>query len=101
MLAAEGGLTNDDGTITGGSSVPLELVSSGLPASVRRDFPLLAVFVALRLPEEVRSRIPQILTGQIAVAAFDANSGLVSATGVSCPASWTTSTAGRSSAPLA
>ena len=40
--AAEGGLTNDDGTITGGSSFPLELVSSGLPASVRREFPHLA-----------------------------------------------------------
>ena len=45
--AAEGGLVNDDGTITGGSSVPLQLVSSGLPASVRREFPHLASYEAL------------------------------------------------------
>ena len=83
--AAEGGLTNDDGTITGGSSFPLELVSSGLPTSVRREFPHLASYEVLRVPASVRSRIQAILTGQIAVAAFDANGGLVSATGVQLP----------------
>ncbi len=83
--AAEGGLTNDDGTITGGSSFPLELVSSGLPASVRREFPHLASYEALRVPASVQSRIEAILTGQLAVAVFDANGGLVSATGVQLP----------------
>ena len=83
--AAEGGLTNDDGIITGGSSFPLELVSSGLPASVRREFPHLATYEVLRVPASVRSRIQAILTGQIAVAAFDANGGLVSTTGVQLP----------------
>jgi pullulanase-type alpha-1,6-glucosidase len=83
--AAEGGLTNEDGTITGGSSFPLELVSSGLPASVRREFPHLASYEVLRVPASVRSRIQTILTGQIAVAAFDTNGGLVSATGVQLP----------------
>ncbi len=83
--AAEGGLTNDDGTITGGSSFPLELVSSGLPTSVQREFPHLASFEGLRVPASVRNRIQAILTGQIAVAAFDATGGLVSATGVQLP----------------
>ena len=71
--AAEGGLVNDDGTITGGSSVPLQLDASGLPASVRREFPHLASYEVLRVPASLRSRIPAILTGQIAVAAFDAD----------------------------
>jgi pullulanase-type alpha-1,6-glucosidase len=83
--AAEGGLTSDDGTITGGSSFPLELVSSGLPASVRREFPHLASFEVLRVPASVRSRIQTILTGQIAVAAFDRDGELVAATGVQLP----------------
>ena len=99
--AAEGGLTNDDGTITGGSSFPLELVSSGLPASVRREFPHLASFEVLRVPASVRSRIQTILTGQIAVAAFDANGGLVSATGVQLPGVLDDVYSGAQSAALA
>jgi pullulanase-type alpha-1,6-glucosidase len=83
--AAQGGLTNDDGTITGGSSVPLQLVSSALPTSVRREFPHLASFEALRVPASVRSRIRAILTGQVAVGAFDRNGELVSVTGVQLP----------------
>ena len=83
--AAEGGLVNDDGTITGGSSVPLRLDTSGLPASVGRQFPHLASYEVLRVPASLRSRIPAILTGQIAVAAFDQTGALVTATGVQVP----------------
>jgi len=83
--AASGGLTNEDGTITGGSSVPLELVASGLPAPLRRQFPHLAAAEALRVPRSVRSRIQSVLTGQLAVAAFDRDGKLVSATGVQLP----------------
>ena len=83
--AAEGGLVNDDGEITGGQSVPLNLIPSGLSAAVRRDFPHLAAYEALRVPASARSQIPEILTGQIAVASFDAAGDLVSATGVQLP----------------
>ena len=83
--AAEGGLVNDDGEITGGQSVPLTLIPSGLSAAVRRDFPHLAGYEALRIPASARSQIPAILTGQIAVASFDAAGELVSATGVQLP----------------
>ena len=76
---------NDDGEITGGQSVPLTLISSGLSAAVRRDFPHLAAYEALRIPASARSQIPDILTGQIAVASFDAAGDLVSATGVRLP----------------
>lgn len=80
--AANGGLKNDNGTIRGGSSIPLQLSPSGLPASVRRQFPQLATYEALTLPATVASRVPRILTGQVAVAAFDRNGELVTATGV-------------------
>ena len=83
--AAEGGLANDDGTITGGSSARVRLRSSGLPASVRRGFPHLASYEALRVPAKVRDRLRTILTGQVAVAAFDRDGELVSATGVQLP----------------
>lgn len=83
--ASEGGLINSDGVITGGSSAPLTLVSSGLPDSVRRAFPHLSAFEALRVPDGVRRRIATILTGQVAVAAFDGAGRLVSATGVQLP----------------
>ena len=83
--AAQGGLVADDGTITGGSSVPLQLETAGLPVSVRREFPHLASLEALRVPASLRSRIPAILTGQIAVAAFDQSGALVAATGVQIP----------------
>ena len=83
--AAEGGLVNDNGTVTGGSSVPLQLDTSGLPASVGRQFPHLATYEVLRVPANLRSRIPAILTGQIAVAAFDQTGALVTTTGVQIP----------------
>ncbi len=80
--AEHGGLTNSGGTITGGSSAPLRLLASGLPAGVRRAFPQLASFEALRPSPAVRRQIAHILTGQIAVAAFDAVGTLVAVTGV-------------------
>lgn len=83
--APEGGLVNDDGTITGGSAVPLHLDSSGLPASMRREFPHLSSYEVLRVPAGLQSRIRAILTGEIAVAAFDRNGGLVAVTGVQLP----------------
>jgi pullulanase-type alpha-1,6-glucosidase len=83
--AAEGGLVNDEGEISGGQSVPLSLIPAGLSAGVRRDFPHLAGFEALRIPTAARSQIRAILTGQIAVASYDAAGDLVSATGVQLP----------------
>ena len=52
---------------------------------MRREFPHLASYEVLRVPASLRSRIPAILTGQIAVAAFDRNGELVTATGVQIP----------------
>ncbi len=83
--AAEGGLKNEDGTITGGSSAPLRLVSAGLPAPVRGEFPHLASAEALRVPASARRRVQEIVTGEVAVAAFDRSGKLVSVTGVQLP----------------
>ena len=83
--APEGGLTNDDGTITGGSSAALRPVASGLPASVRSEFPHLARYEALRVPARVQNRIPGIFTDQLALAVYDRTGQLVSATGVQLP----------------
>src|SRR3954453_22143879 len=46
----DGGLVNADGTITGGSSIPLRLDPAGLPAPVVLKFPQLAAYRALTVP---------------------------------------------------
>ena len=82
--ADEGGLTNTDGTITGGSSAALTL-TGGLPAALIRQYPHLAAYEALQVPRSVRAELPSILTGEIAVASFDAAGDLVAVTGVQLP----------------
>ena len=81
----DGGMTVDDGVISAESWVEIELESGGLPEAVRQQFPHLADFEALRLPRSLASSILSILTGQVAVAIFDADDELVSATGVQIP----------------
>jgi pullulanase-type alpha-1,6-glucosidase len=80
----DGGMTVDDGVISAESWVEIEL-ESGLPDAVRQQFPHLADYEALRLPRSLASSILSILTGQVAVAIFDADGELVSATGVQLP----------------
>ena len=90
--APEGGLTAEDGAIVGGSSSPLALDAAGLPAAVREQFPHLAAYEALRVPAAARRRARELLTGQLVVAAYDADGRLVRATGMQIPACSTTST---------
>lgn len=80
--APTGGLVATVGGVTGGDSVPLELVSGGLPAELRQRFPHLSSYAALRVPA---SEVGALLTGQLAVAAFDAGGRLADATGVQIP----------------
>ena len=54
-----------------------------MPGDVRRDFPHLAGFRALTVPPSLP--VGSVLTGQVAVAAFDAAGALVDATGVQIP----------------
>ena len=83
--ADEGGLSNDGGTIVGGTSVPLTLDPDGLPASLRRTYPQLSGYEALRVPARARAQLPRILTAQVAVASFAPDGTLVRATGVQLP----------------
>ncbi len=83
--APDGGLGLDAEAVTGGRSWPLRLDGAGLPTSVREEFPHLAGFEALRLPRAVTRRTPDLLTGQLAVAAFDDLGRLRDATGVQIP----------------
>ena len=83
--AAEGGLAIEDGAIVGGTSFALALDESGLPADVRAGHPHLASYEALELSRDARRRARELLTGQVAVAAYDAAGTLVQATGVQIP----------------
>ena len=83
--APDGGMTVEDGAIAGGTSFPLTLDDTGLPAEVRSDFPHLAAYEALELSDTARRRARALLRGQLAVAAYDASGALVRVTGVQIP----------------
>jgi pullulanase-type alpha-1,6-glucosidase len=80
-----GGLAATATGITGGTAYPLTYDPAGLPAAVRAKFPAQAGLGALRLSDEAARLAPQLLTGQLAVAAFDSNGNLVDATGLQIP----------------
>ena len=83
-VAPEGGLSAEGGAIAG-ESFPLTRDPAGLPADVRAQFPHLAGYGALRLPDAVRRRARELLTGQLVVAGYDDSGALVRATGVQIP----------------
>jgi pullulanase-type alpha-1,6-glucosidase len=83
--APAGGLAIEDGEIAGGTSFPLTLDESGLPAGVRASHPHLAAHEALELSQEARSQARALLEGQVVVAAYDSAGTLVQATGVQIP----------------
>src|SRR3954454_22110502 len=79
--APEGGLRINGDAISGGTSYPLTLDDAGLPADVRAQFPQLASYQALRLGADARRLAPSLLTGELVVAAYDANGALVRSSG--------------------
>ena len=81
----EGGLEVDDEAVTGGDSVPLRYDPRGLPDDVLADFPHLEGYEAFRLDKADRTQVPEILRGQLAVAAYDDLGRVVDATGVQVP----------------
>ncbi|PZF83416.1 pullulanase-type alpha-1,6-glucosidase [Jiangella anatolica] len=78
--APSGGLGLDAEAVTGGTSYPLELTT--LPDSVKAAYPHLASYDGLRA--DVKD-IEEVLTGQVAVAAYDDLGRVVDATGVQLP----------------
>jgi pullulanase-type alpha-1,6-glucosidase len=83
--APDGGLAVAGGAITGGSSVPLELDSAGLPADVRAQFPHLASWSSLKLSSAAQAIAPELLKGELVVAAYDGAGALLGSTGVQVP----------------
>ena len=83
--APDGGMTVTDGQVVGGTALPLRHDPDGLPAAVRREFPHLAAFDALRLRGLSTRTVGGLLKGQLIVAAFDDAGALVDATGVQTP----------------
>ena len=81
----DGGLTVDDEAVTGGRSVPLDHDPAGLPADVLADFPHLEGYQAFRPQKKDLKTVSQILTGELAVAAYDELGRLTDATGVQVP----------------
>lgn len=79
------GLAVDGGRVTGGASALLTLDPSGLSAAVLRQSPQLVGYEALRIPRSLRTRVPELLRDQLAVAAYDADGALVTTTGVQLP----------------
>ncbi len=83
--SADAGLAVDDEAVTGGDSVPLTYDPKGLPADVLADFPQLKDYEAFRLQRKDLKQVPEILRGQLAVAAYDDLGRLADATGVQIP----------------
>ncbi len=83
--APDGGMTVSDGQVVGGTALPLTHDADGLSGSLRREFPHLAAFDALRLPGLSTRAVAGLLEGQLVVAAYDAAGALVDATGVQTP----------------
>jgi pullulanase-type alpha-1,6-glucosidase len=79
--AAEGGLVAT-GEGVSGDWLPLTLDPTGLPAELVQQYPHLVGYEALRVPD---TALRDLLTGQLAVAAYDAGGRLVDVTGVQIP----------------
>jgi pullulanase-type alpha-1,6-glucosidase len=80
--APEGGLAATADGVTGGESLPLTLDPAGLPAELAERYPHLAAYEALRVPA---TAVGDLLTGQLAVAAYDETGALADVTGVQIP----------------
>ncbi|HEU4511915.1 MAG TPA: pullulanase-type alpha-1,6-glucosidase [Nocardioidaceae bacterium] len=80
----DGGLVADEEAVAGGDSLPLTHDPAGLPADVLADFPHLEGYEAFRLDQRHLKQVPEILQGQLAVAAYE-DGQLADATGVQIP----------------
>jgi pullulanase-type alpha-1,6-glucosidase len=82
--AADGGLTLDNGTISGGQALALTYEPAGLSDELKAKFPHLANFAAFKIGATDLDQVGEILKGQIAVTAINDNI-VVNATGVQIP----------------
>ncbi|GAA2993630.1 pullulanase-type alpha-1,6-glucosidase [Streptomyces fulvorobeus] len=83
--APDGGLAAGGTGITGGTVIPLTYDSAGLPTALKEKYPHLAKLGALRLPRAWAAKAPDLLKGQVAVAALAPDGTLRTATGLQTP----------------
>jgi pullulanase-type alpha-1,6-glucosidase len=81
--AADGGLTATTEGITGGDNI--ELTPGALSDEAKAKFPHLADLPALEISPDVLPVVPEILRGQFAVSALNADGKSVDATGLQIP----------------
>ncbi|MBP2436285.1 pullulanase-type alpha-1,6-glucosidase [Microbacterium amylolyticum] len=74
-----------DGAVTGGDPVALSVIDGGLTDAQSERFPALAGATALRVDGLDRATIADTLSGQVAVAQYDAGGELRAFTGVQLP----------------
>lgn len=81
FYAANGGINSDASGVTGADgSVPLTINSSGLSSALQTQYPYVASATALNLSASDAATMASKLTGQFAIAQFDANGNLVQVT---------------------
>ncbi|MFF9206360.1 pullulanase-type alpha-1,6-glucosidase [Streptomyces sp. NPDC014986] len=80
--APDGGLAAGGSGITGGTTITLTHDPDGLPAHLKTRYPHLADLTALKVPAQWADKVKDLLKGQVAVAALDADGNLVTATGL-------------------
>lgn len=81
FYAAQGGITLEDGELTGMERLALSVDTNGLPAEVLAKFPHLSGYTALRLEANAAPLVPELLRGQVVAARFT-NGEVTDATGV-------------------
>ncbi|MEL4544210.1 pullulanase-type alpha-1,6-glucosidase [Luteococcus sp. H138] len=83
----DGGLKVDAETLTSDDAQQADLVynPSGLDAATVKAHPELKGYLALDLSKAAAKKVPEILTGQVAVALYDDLGSLLDATGVQTP----------------
>src|SRR3989454_7906978 len=77
--AADGGITSDASGVSGGASIPLSVVSSGLSAALKEKYPFIASAPALKLRPPGLPSGPRIPEGQSRGGEFDCTGDLVDA----------------------
>ena len=83
--APDGGLALEPGAITGGEALPLDYSFGGLSSRITLPYPNLNGYNALKLAAADVARVPELLKGQVAVAALDADGRVLDATSVQIP----------------
>lgn len=85
VYSPTGGIKIEPGKISGGEQVALTYERATQPEAVAAKFPHLASYASLKLDAAGVAKAPEILKGQVVIAAFNAAGKLTDASGVQIP----------------